>query len=1045
MFCLLKNKIYLMALGFLLLVSCSRTGFNETKCDGGIELDGVCYPKECIDRNCPDKYFCRDGSCVEITCFNVACEANEACVKGECYPKTCATKNCPGWGEVCIEEECVSGTCFGVECPSEQRCANGYCYPSNCETQPCLGEEEVCIEGQCEQRSCVGLSCPQGQRCAQGYCYPVDCETEPCTGVFEVCFEGTCVYRGCVNVDCPDGQSCAGGFCYPKDCAQPCGAKEVCVDEVCMNTRCVGVQCPRNEQCVNGECVPTRSGFDFVFITSGRSHACGLTADGVAYCWGRDTSGQLGNGAETGQDTQSPSLVDTSAITGNKAFVSMSAGASHTCGITAEGVAYCWGSDSNGQLGNGGTSLDTQIPSPVDSSTLIGSKAFIELFAGHYQTCGITADGVAYCWGHDGWGQLGNGGTSQETQSPSPVDTSTIPGNKAFVQLVGGYRHTCGLTEDGVAYCWGWDGEGQLGNGDVSQDVQSPSPVDTSTILGNKAFVQLGAGSYHSCGITVDGVAYCWGNDSCGRLGDGGGVLNTQSPSLVDTSAIPSNKAFVSISTGEEHTCSLTADGLATCWGGDGHGQLGNGGTPLSLQSPSLVDVSAIPGNKTFVQLDLGYWFTCGLTADGVAYCWGLDDFGQLGNGAETGQDTLSPSQVDTSAILKKKAFVKLTGGHYHTCGLTADGVAYCWGRDDYGQLGNGTETGQDAQSPSPVDTSAITGNKVFVQITGGVRHTCGLTVEGVAYCWGQDFSGQLGDGGETGEDTQSPSPVDTSTIQGNKAFVELTAGAEHTCGLTADGAAYCWGWDLYGQLGNGGTGQNAQSPSPVDTSAILGNKAFVQLTGGYYFTCGLTVEGVAYCWGSDRYGQLGNGGTSLDTQSPSLVDTSAIPGNKAFAKLTGAGYHICGLTSEGAAYCWGYDYPGGLGNGGTGVNTQSPSPVDTTTISGDKAFTQLSGGNNFSCGLTAEGVTYCWGSDEFGQLGNEGTSQDTQSPSPVDASTIPGNKVFVKLTGGYGHACGLTADGVAYCWGSDEFGQLGNGGGALDTQSPSPVDTTGI
>jgi hypothetical protein len=534
MLCHLNHKIVLGALGFLFLLSCSRTGFDPTKCDGGIDVNGRCYPLECSERRCPNDYVCRDGGCVELTCFDVGCNEDEACVDGVCYPKTCARKNCPGWGEVCVEENCVPGTCFGVDCPSEQRCANGYCYPIDCETRPCLSEEEVCIEGACAQRSCVGCNCPQGQRCAQGYCYPVDCGTEPCAGVLEVCFEGACVYRGCVDVDCPEGQACAGGYCYPldcadpcgvmevckenvcvdrrcvgiwcppgqqcaggacwpKDCGQPCGAEEVCVDGACMNMRCVRVQCPGNQKCIEGECVawdcdvPADCDDNNVCTTeSCNNHVCdhtnndGAPCEDLLFCNGTDTCDNLGNcSVHTGNpcgalscDEDNKQCVATPVGLG---FVSMSAGDLHTCGLTTEGVAYCWGGDTLGQLGNGGITGSSQSPSTVDTSAIPGNKAFVQLTAGYFHTCGLTADGVAYCWGDDSYGELGNGGSAEDlcggsylcSQSPSPVDTSTIPGNKAFVQLTGREHHTCGLTVEGVAYCWG-------------QSTQSPSPVDLS-------------------------------------------------------------------------------------------------------------------------------------------------------------------------------------------------------------------------------------------------------------------------------------------------------------------------------------------------------------------------------------------------------------------------------------------------------------------------------------------------------------------------------------------------------------------------------------
>ena len=308
-----------------------------------------------------------------------------------------------------------------------------------------------------------------------------------------------------------------------------------------------------------------------------------------------------------------------------------------------------------------------------------------------------------------------------------------------------------------------------------------------------------------------------------------------------------------------------------------------------------------------------------------------------------------------------------------------------------------------------------------------------------MAYCWGWDFNGQLGNGG-TSADTQSPSAVNTSAIPGNSAFVHLVAGVIHTCGLTGDGVAYCWGQDGLGQLGDGAAQADAQSPSPVDTSAMAGSRAFVRLTAGWNHTCGLTADGATYCWGSDSNGQLGNGGASLDTHSPSTLDTSGVAGDRTVARLAGGGNHTCGTTVVGGAYCWGSDANGQLGNGGTAFGSQSPLSVDTAVIAGTNTLVGFTAGESHTCGLTAGGVAYCWGSDSRGQLGNGGGALDAQSPAAVSAAVIPGNKAFVSLTAGWSHTCGLTAAGETYCWGSNESGQLGNGGAGTDTQSPSAV-----
>ena len=171
-----------------------------------------------------------------------------------------------------------------------------------------------------------------------------------------------------------------------------------------------------------------------------------------------------------------------------------------------------------------------------------------------------------------------------------------------------------------------------------------------------------------------------------------------------------------------------------------------------------------------------------------------------------------------------------------------------------------------------------------FKQVVGGNFSTCGLTAQGIAYCWGSDDGGRLGDGGAAG-DSQSPVEVDTTTITGEKAFVRLTAGDAHFCGLTSQGAAYCWGHDSHGQLGDGGGSDDAYSPVRVDTSGMPGPRAFVKLAGGGNHTCGLTGDGAAWCWGDDSSGQLGDGGVSSPSQVPVAVDRTPA-GGRAFVHI---------------------------------------------------------------------------------------------------------------------------------------------------------------
>jgi alpha-tubulin suppressor-like RCC1 family protein len=259
--------------------------------------------------------------------------------------------------------------------------------------------------------------------------------------------------------------------------------------------------------------------------------------------------------------------------------------------------------------------------------------------------------------------------------------------------------------------------------------------------------------------------------------------------------------------------------------------------------------------------------------------------------------------------------FASIDAGAQHTCALTSGGIAHCWGSNSRGQLGDGTTTSH----PAPV---AVTGGLTFQLIEAGgfgIGHTCALTSDGSAYCWGDNERGQLGIGtGGFGEEdlTSHPAPA---PVLGDLTFTALSAGlGRHTCGLTGAGAAYCWGENTFGALGNGSTGD---SPVPVPVS---GGHAFAQLVAGGFIghTCGLTSSGVAYCWGENERGQVG------DESTEDRLEPSAVTGGLAFSNIDAGFRHTCGRATDGAVYCWGSGATGQLGNNSTDAVNSVPFKV---------------------------------------------------------------------------------------------------------------------
>ncbi len=333
------------------------------------------------------------------------------------------------------------------------------------------------------------------------------------------------------------------------------------------------------------------------------------------------------------------------------------------------------------------------------------------------------------------------------------------------------------------------------------------------------------------------------------------------------------------IAAGGRHSCALVSSRVL-CWGANDRGQLGDG------DSEARSDPTPVVGDLSFTQVSTGLAHSCGVARGGEAYCWGNDDKGQLGDATFTSRS--APVRVSGN-----QTFRALRTGQTHTCGLTSAGDVLCWGSNANGQLGDGTT----ATRSSPV---LVSGGLRFVSVSAGWNHSCAIATDGVAYCWGANASGQLGNG--TRADARTP-----IAVSGPIKLTSISAGATHTCAVAATGEAYCWGRNSYGQLGTGGAGGTADQLTPTP---VTGSTRFVSVTLGGVHSCGRTRAGQAWCWGRNVYGQLGDG-TNASRDVPTRVG-----GGLTFTALNATGAHTCGMAGDGELWCWGFNVEGQLGDG---------------------------------------------------------------------------------------------------------------------------------
>lgn len=710
-------------------------------------------------------------------------------------------------------------------------------------------------------------------------------------------------------------------------------------------------------------------------------------------------SGLLGNGTYWSTEAE-PFQIST-----DMDWTAGALGDAHSCAIL-EGKMYCWGAGSNGKLGLGSTS-DAQSPTQAGVST-----GWTDVAAGFSHTCGIDA-GKMYCWGSNTGGRTGLGTTSGTQNTPAQVGTDTTWTDIAVRDA------SCGIN-GGKLYCWG--------SGYTSSPVQQGSDTDWSSIV---------VGGTVSCGIRSGGL-YCWG----GAYG-GTAAAPIHEGTATDWSVISSN-------TGSNRLYGIRSGALYYWVGGSGSPtqvgtdtdwtdvSIGNnnafgirGGALYKTIDTTPTQVGTFTNwskvytsNATFFMgivggggggvggdggscgaITSGYSRTCAIGSDDKAYCWGRNDSGQLGDGSSSIRTT--PTLVlDGESPGAFKMLV--TTGDYHTCGIGSDDKAYCWGANTNNQLGDTTTSSRS----TPVLVVNGAGPGTYKSITEGSIHTCGIGTDDKAYCWGANNQGQLGNNAYV----NSGSPVLVVNGASPGTWKALAAGNGFTCGIGTDDKAYCWGLNNNGQMGDNTT---AGKPLPTLVVNGAGPGTYKAIDLGNAFTCAIGTDDKAYCWGVNSNGQLGDTSTS-QRNLPTLVVNGAGPGT--YKSINGGWNHVCAVGSDDKAYCWGYNYYGMVGDNTT---VQKTSPTTVLNGAGPGTYTSVTAADYHSCGRGTDDKLYCWGFNATSQLGD---STVTQRNTPVLVLNGAGPGTYATCDaggGGGGDACETGPIGTACADGAVYAGTL--------------------
>ncbi|MCK9266087.1 FG-GAP-like repeat-containing protein [bacterium] len=751
---------------------------------------------------------------------------------------------------------------------------------------------------------------------------------------------------------------------------------------------------------------------DIVGISAGYSHTLAVKSNGEVLAWGNNIWGQLG----INNTIYSNLPVKVFNLTNIK---SVSAGGTgllgdHSLAVKSDGSVWAWGSNKKGQLGDK-TEVDRLVPVQVKGENGVGYlKNIRQVSAGGRHSLALDKDGNIWAWGDNTYGQLGDG-TNNDTNFP--IKITDLP---KIVQISTGLRHSIAIDEDGQLWVWGFNIKGQLGNG---RETNSNIPIQLENIKVDVTSYLLEVSSIPSNGgITVpSGIKKCRPNSNIliTALPDerynfenwSGYVTGNETTVTIFMDRDKNVKANFQLKPEEKATLTMVCDppnaGVLMPVEGEHEFEVG-----------SLVNISVLPGYRyTFTgwsdnvsnssayetniqiqedmtvvanfikddfkskpQISAGAQYNLILKDDSSVWASGLNNLGQLGINYTSQNE--ADKQVLTLDNDKLLGIVSISAGISHSLALSYDGTIYSWGNNNKGALGDGTTI----QSAGAVKVKSPDGTEYFsciTQVSAGAAHSAAIMMDGTLWTWGDNSSGRLG---INSTEDKRLLPTQVKGVMGRGYLLDIvsvSSGSEYTLALSKDGKVYAWGGNLYGQLGNGFSGEEHNSYVPVlvqNLTDIISISANRYMTGSLpQFSVALKKDGSVWVWGDGSSGQLGNGTSGDNANSNIPLKVS----NLTNIKEIKAGYnHILALKNDGTIWAWGDNYSGQLGDGTTERRT---TPVQVKGSDGAGVLTDIisiSAGINYSMALQSDGTILYWGDGT-----QEMFAQDLlgRNPLPID------------------------------------------------------------
>jgi alpha-tubulin suppressor-like RCC1 family protein len=742
--------------------------------------------------------------------------------------------------------------------------------------------------------------------------------------------------------------------------------------------------------------------------------------------WGFNGHGQLARNYTS--YFNAPTQVDQGGALAGRTITAVAAGLNHTLALDSTGKVYAWGNNLHGQLGTGDTV--PQIEAVAVSGGSLAGVTITAIAAGTDFSLCLDSTGVVHSWGNGGTGALGRGSYGSSLV-PVALNNGPLVG-KVVTKLAAGDSFAMSLTNDGVLYGWGANSSGQLGTGGTSSSA-FPVAVSTTGVLSGKTISQIAAGSGFCVALDSAGVAYSWGHNGNGKLGDGT-TTNRLSPVTVDASGVLAGKTLSQVSCGSAHAMVMTSTGLVYGWGFSM--PLGAGLSSGNALTPVATVLSGALAGKTVTQIRCHHINTLLLTSSGQLFSTGSNNRGTLGTGSFNSSTT--PASVSTSGVLAGKQVTVLSEGNVAGSAfcVTSDGVLASWGTNTHAQLGLGTT------SPwvEPAVGSSVSGNQWLQagsdRVAMGKNHMLALSddLPSSILSAGHNNWGQLGRALTAIESGTYP----LANLFNVTSIADLAAGEEHGAYVTSSGQLYVWGNNSSGQLGLGTSTTLYTSPVVVSTSSgVLNGKSISKVSCGSQHTLILSTDGQLFAAGNNSFGQLGNGTTTSST-SPVAVNMSGALAGKTVVTVVAGRLTSAAITSDGQLFLWGYGGTGQMGNGNTQLSNTSP-----LLLSLGHTAQQIAIGDSHIVALTTNGRVFAWGLNHLGQMGDGTTSTATNPVEITTKGALSGATVVKIAAGGHNSAFVTSQNRIMVC-GAGGQGALGTGSFA-NTFLPTAIPNTGL